>query len=81
MAAQDFWTGRETQPVSTPDLDGGSTAEALVGPWHAVEPGLDDLTRVTSLCNRAVRVWGERVFDASAVGDVGVCESCLQRAG
>lgn len=70
-----YWTGRETTPVSLPDAEGGTTAEQMEGPLHAVEPG-DDLARVTSLCNRTVRVWGQRPF---AAADPDACPTCVGR--
>lgn len=71
------WTGRETIPVSVPGPGGGTTAEQLTGPLHAVEPDGADLSRTTSLCNVAVRVWGERVFDAVHAD---ACPVCAERA-
>lgn len=72
------WTGRETTPVTLPDAEGGTTAEQMTGPLHAVPAGGEDLARVTSLCNVAVRVWGQRPFDPA---DADACPVCAERAG
>ncbi|KQS59832.1 hypothetical protein ASG36_01960 [Geodermatophilus sp. Leaf369] len=73
----DYWTGRETTPVTLSGGVGGETAEQLTGPWHAVEPGGADLSPTTSLCNVAVRVWGEQSFDTGADQ---ACPTCMERA-
>ena len=73
----DYWTGRETTPVTLPDADDGRTAEQLAGPWHAVEAGGADLSTTTSLCNVTVRVWGEQLFDPGAEQ---ACPTCVERA-